>query len=222
MEVVGGLTQTTKMPCYSLSLPTTACKTGGKLRGMDSSVCSRCYAHMRGNYSWPTVCRAQDRRLNKIQHVLACGVGSTQWHSWVDAMSKLLSREAYFRWHDSGDLQSVDHLRLIVDTCLQTPHVIHRLPTKEYGMVSCFLDEVGFLPNNLVIQLSSPMIDHRREFNSLMSRARFQVATVYSSAAKAYDDGKQFICPATTKRRTCDDCRACWDSSITNVSYMLH
>jgi hypothetical protein len=57
--------------------------------------------------------------------------------SWVDSMVKLISSsgEAYFRWHDSGDLQSLQHLLDIVRIAEQLPNVSFWLPTKEKGLV---------------------------------------------------------------------------------------
>ena len=37
----------------------------------------------------------------------------------------------YFRWHDSGDVQDLDHLRRIYEVCKLTPDVQHWMPTRE-------------------------------------------------------------------------------------------
>ncbi len=48
---VGGLSQTSKMPCKSWGISAKACKTGGKLAKVEGTVCHGCYAlkaHMFG------------------------------------------------------------------------------------------------------------------------------------------------------------------------------
>ena len=91
--IVGGLSKPSKMPCFGYGIPATACKTGGKLRVKQGSVCSKCYAH-RGKYLTGNVIKAQQRRLTAITDP-----------SWVDAMIRLIFGEDHFRWHDSGDIQ---------------------------------------------------------------------------------------------------------------------
>jgi len=222
MRVVGGLTQTTKMPCHSFSIPTSACKKGSKLRKVEGSVCHHCYAHDRGNYSWPNVKNAQARRLRILNEVITSGEGSGEWQLWVDTMVQLMSRETYFRWHDSGDLQSMEHLKLIVAVCKRTPHVMHRMPTKEFKTIRRYVQTVCKLPDNLIVQLSSPMLNDRIKVSHERWADGMQVATTYTNAAAAYADGVKFVCPATVDRKTCGDCRACWDPTITNIAYMLH
>ena len=43
--IVGGLTQTSKMPGPSYSLPTAACHTGWRMAQIPGSICSKCYAN---------------------------------------------------------------------------------------------------------------------------------------------------------------------------------
>ena len=102
--LTGGLTQTSKMPCKSYSLPTEACKTGFKMSKIAGSVCSVCYAD-KGFYKMyqNTIKPAQFARLDSINDP-----------AWVDAMVALIGFDAFFRWHDSGDLQSLEHFEKIV------------------------------------------------------------------------------------------------------------
>ena len=51
---------------------------------------------------------------------------------WVQAMAVLIKGKKHFRWHDSGDLQSVHHLKKIFEVCNLTPDTMqHWLPTQE-------------------------------------------------------------------------------------------
>ena len=148
-EITGGLSQTTKMPESSFSTPAKHCKVGSKLREVEGSVCEKCYA-MKGNYNYPNVMKAQQRRYERLNHPL-----------WVQAMTMLIyiKVKKRFRWFDSGDLEGVQQLRNIIDVCNGTPDVQHWLVTKEKRTVRKFLDDGGVIPDNLVIQMSCYMVN---------------------------------------------------------------
>ena len=110
LEIVGGLSKPSKMPGWSYGLPAKECKTGSKLRKVPGSTCFDCYA-LKGCYVFKVVQDAQYRRLAAIRHPL-----------WVQAMTHLInSKKAdVFRWHDSGDVQDLDHLNKIYEVCRLT------------------------------------------------------------------------------------------------------
>src|SRR5690242_14227789 len=98
---VGGLSNPSKMPGYGYSIPAKDCITGSKLRKVDGSTCSACYA-LKGRYVFPNVLAAMERRLASLDKP-----------DWAYVMGELINRKSkqpFFRWHDSGDLQSVKHL----------------------------------------------------------------------------------------------------------------
>jgi hypothetical protein len=64
----------------------------------------------------------------------------------------------YFRWHDSGDIQSIEHLEKIADVAKRTPNCMHWLPTSEYGIVAAFTAQYD-MPDNLIIRLSAMFTD---------------------------------------------------------------
>ena len=76
---------------------------------------------------------------------------------WVQAMAHLINSKKpnVFRWHDSGDVQDLEHLNKIYDVCRLTPSKRHWMPTRE-AWVKDHLDRA---PSNLVIRFSAPMID---------------------------------------------------------------
>ena len=49
---------------------------------------------------------------------------------WVQAMVVLIDKQPWFRWHDSGDIQSLEHLEKIFEVCRLTPETSHWLPTR--------------------------------------------------------------------------------------------
>ena len=204
------LSNPSKMPCRSTSLPAYACKTGSKLRKIPGSVCADCYA-CKGCYRFPSTVKAMDRRLSEIYRA-----------GWVDTMVTAIQRERtlkstdgrYFRWHDSGDLQSVAHLRRIVEVCERTPTVNHWIPTREHTIVREYLRTVGPFPSNLVVRLSVPMVD------GPIPRPNGVLWSGVHSTRKPAVGAK--ACRAYTRDGHCGRCRACWNPTVPFVSYPLH
>lgn len=203
LEIVGGLSEPSKMPCHSFSIPARHCLTGQKLRDIEGSICSKCYA-LKGRYGFPNVQHALERRFEALNNP-----------QWVSAMAWLLNnveRSGFFRWHDSGDLQSVEHLSRIVEVCNLTPNVKHWLPTREFGIVGNFIRGGGVIPENLTIRFSALMFDGEPPITAARN-----LGVQVSSASK-----ENFTCPASKQENRCGDCRACWDKSHFNISYKKH
>ena len=191
--LVGGLSKPSKMPGWSIGLPAKECKTGSKLQAVPGSVCYDCYA-MKGCYVFKVVQEAQYKRLKAIYTA-----------PWVQAMATLIqSKKAdVFRWHDSGDVQDLDHLNKIYKVCRLTPETRHWLPTRE----AWTRDHVTRAPDNLIIRFSMPMVDQAP------AGSWPNTSTVVTSGAS---------CPAPNQGGKCRECRACWTKSIKNVSYGKH
>jgi len=135
---------------------------------------------------------------------------------WVDAITTLIHRsgDRYFRWHDSGDLQSLDHLRKIIPVCKNLPRIKFWLPTREYQTVVAYRRLGGRIPSNLCIRLSAHLIDGK-----LPLAYGLPVSTV-SSGKESIPRGAH-ICPAPKQGNQCGACRACWDRSVKIVTYHL-
>ena len=192
-DLVGGLSKPGKMPGWSIGIPAKECKTGSKLRAVKGSVCHDCYA-LKGCYVFKVVQDAQYRRLKAIYTP-----------QWVTAMVTLINNKKpdVFRWHDSGDVQDLEHLNKIYDVCRLTPGKRHWMPTRE-AWVKDHLDRA---PSNLVIRFSAPMIDQAAPASWP------NTSTVVTAAA---------TCPAPHQDNQCKDCRNCWNSEIKNISYGQH
>jgi hypothetical protein len=200
-DYVGGLSKPSKMPGSAYSIPARECKAGGALRDVVGSVCHGCYA-LKGRYVFPNVQDAQYRRMAAIDKP-----------EWCAAMATAINGQPWFRWHDSGDLQSVDHLRKIVEVCNATPQTAHWLPTRERGIVRDYKRAGGIIPANLTIRLSATMVDG--DVKSPWSDVN--TSTVHKAAAAT-----GHACPAPTQGGKCGDCRACWSRDVLNVSYGAH
>lgn len=191
------LSKPSKMPCPSYSIPATRCKTGSKLATVPGSVCSHCYA-LKGNYLFPNVRNALESRYHALKDP-----------QWVNRMIELISPHQYFRWHDSGDLQGLWHLRKIIKICHGTPQTQHWLPTKEAGMLRQYVQKGGSIPSNLTIRISASMID-ANHYTHIPSCVGSGVSTTNPT------------CPAHNQDNQCRECRICWDKTIPFVTYKKH
>jgi hypothetical protein len=192
-KITGGLSAPSKMPGPAYNLPAVNCITGAKLVKIPGSVCAGCYA-LKGRYRFSNVRMALARRLESLKHP-----------DWVMAMTILIKGEKFFRWHDSGDLQSVTHLKNIFEVCKATPETWHWMPTREAQLLKLMDPDV--IPKNLIIRMSSHMIDQ--------GPVKFWPWTSTVST-----EGK--TCPAQDQGNQCRDCRACWDRKVSNVTYPKH
>jgi hypothetical protein len=203
-NITGGLSSPSKMPGFAFSIPAQACNVGSKLRAVAGSICSKCYA-LKGHYTFPNVKNALSRRLEGLTHPL-----------WVDAMAFLINSKAVnvFRWHDSGDIQSLAHLENITKVCEATPDVRHWIPTREYAVVSAFKDKHGKFPDNLTVRLSALMMD-----GPLPTGAADRLGVTVSGVTS---DPEKVTCPAYKQGGICGSCRACWNKETPVVYYPKH
>jgi hypothetical protein len=132
-------------------------------------------------------------------------------------MVKLIGNKPFFRWHDSGDLQSVDHLAKIATIARHLVNTTFWLPTREYDIVKDFL-KTESIPVNLVIRLSAMFKDQPAKLpQSLKGYANILTSTVHDQTELT-----GFKCVAPSQGGKCGSCRACWDNTVTNVSYKAH
>jgi hypothetical protein len=201
--IVGSLSTPSKMPCYSYSIPAQKCITGAKLRTVENSVCSKCYA-LKGNYGFPVVKAALFKRFESLKNSL-----------WVEAMVFMIAakeKSGFFRWLDSGDLQGDWHLSKMVEVAKRLPAIKFWLPTREYKIVADWLKVHGAFPDNLTVRLSAYMLDGEPPI-ALALRLGCQTSGVSKGA---------YTCPASKQDNQCGDCRSCWDKSVSNISYKQH
>jgi hypothetical protein len=190
--ITGSMTRTSKMPGLSYSLPAWECKTGSKLRKIKNSVCSACYA-LKGNYTrYKAIKAAQYVRLASLTNEL-----------WTAAIVTQIKRQKYFRWHDAGDVQDVQHLNKIYEVCRLTPGTKHWMPTRE----AWIKDHLDSKPDNLVIRFSAPMIDQAAPAS-------------WPNSSEVVTEGA--TCPAPKQGNSCGDCRNCWNPEIKTIKYGKH
>ena len=190
--ITGSMTRTSKMPGLSYSLPAWECKTGSKLRKIKNSVCSACYA-LKGIYTrYKAIKAAQYVRLASLNSEL-----------WTAAIVTQIKRQKYFRWHDAGDVQDLQHLNKIYEVCRLTPGTKHWMPTRE----AWIKDHLDSKPDNLVIRFSAPMIDQAAPAS-------------WPNSSEVVTEGA--TCPAPQQGNSCGDCRNCWNPEIKTIKYGKH
>ena len=209
-DIVGGLSKPSKMPGWSTSISAKRCNVGSKLRNVKGSTCEKCYA-CKGMYNFPNVQDALERRYNALFD-----------SRWVAAMAFVIAKKckkvSYFRWHDSGDLQSLSHLINIVQVCQLTPNVNHWLPTREYAIVRKYRDMFGDFPSNLTVRVSAAMLDSS-------APSDFEHTSEVASNDSAMDQSRSrggIACVAPNQNNECRDCRACWSRDVATVTYHKH
>jgi len=200
-KITGGLSAPGKMPEGSYNLPASACQTGAKLREIPGTPCYGCYA-FKGRYNFPNVKDALTRRLESITHL-----------HWVEAMATLIKGKKHFRWHDSGDLQSVHHLKKIFDVCKLTPETMHWLPTQERQYLPL---QGSSVPKNLIIRLSNAKNDTQP------GQAWSHWSTVVSHQDAPIYGATRHLCPAPEQGNNCGSCRACWNKDVKEIHYRIH
>jgi len=198
--ITGGLSNTTKMPCRSFNTSALDCGRGSKLRGIENSVCTDCYA-CKGNYMWPNVQEAIEARLGKSYDP-----------NWIEAMVTLIGKQSkdFFRWFDSGDIHSIEQLQSILDVCELTPNTKHWLPTREKAILLSVTSGI-VVPENTCIRVSADFIDYPPP------QIGFPTSTVTRNRDLA-DCHVSLI----EENKNCGDCRLCWDNDITNIGYLKH
>jgi hypothetical protein len=226
-------------------IPATKCITGQQLARVPGTTCHGCYA-LRANYEYPSVKASQGKRFaslespqwvdamvalyeNRPKRKRACGkangpngcdyctprVISTGKTAYVPVES------GWFRWHDSGDIQSVAHLANIAEVARRLPRVRFWLPTREYGILKAYTNAGHTVPENLTIRASAHKIDGTPP-TCILKRDGAQGFYAVTSTVHSMRQAQGFACSAPSNAGHCGDCRACWSQDVENVSYHKH
>jgi hypothetical protein len=203
LRYVGGISTTSKMPCPSYGLSAHQCITGARLAEIEGSTCSDCYA-LKGFYG--------DWNKN-LHHAHAQRAASLYQPLWVDAMVFIITRKKldYFRWHDSGDIQSFQHLLNIVSVAEKCPGTKFWMPTREKKFIFQYTETFGDFPKNLIVRVSATMMDT-------------PASPEFKNTSTVHRDKKPigFTCLSSKQEGKCLDCRECWNPKRKNVSYAYH
>jgi len=201
MEVIGSLSKPSKMPGFSFGLNPNLCNQGNILSKIEGSVCNKCYAK-KGFYNVYKKQMAETwaKRLNGVNNIL-----------FESAMITLIQKKSpdYFRWHDAGDLQNMEHLKKIVRIARALPNTKFWMPTKEVNLIRSYNKTYGEFPSNLVVRVSGFMVDKGA------SKGFKNTSTVTTNKTLA-------TCRAFENGGKCNNCRACWNPNVNNIVYLEH
>ena len=204
---IGSLSKPSKMPCHGYSIPATACERGSLLRQIKGSVCEDCYA-LKNRYVFPNVQQGLNKRLNAV-------LNDPLWEELITELISRKERSGYFRWHDSGDILSVEHLDTLNRIALSLPAIRFWLPTRETGFISEWLGNGSKPADNLQIRLSANMVGQQPINPRYIRDTKIKTSTVGFV-------GALFNCPASKQGNSCQSCRACWSASVNSVNYTQH
>lgn len=194
------LSTPTKMPGKAYGIPAEKCQVGAVLHKIKGSTCFDCYA-LKNNYQYEGPKQAAERRYNTIDHP-----------QWVNAMATMIhfhsrkDREgkdyhhAHFRWHDSGDIQSVEHLAKMAEVARLTPKVKHWVPTREYEYVKQYREQYGREPKNMIIRLSGHYLD-KAPPRALAQRLGLPMSSTTTAKKKRFKAAASMEKPTKNTRR---------------------
>lgn len=234
----GGFSEPKKMPNATYSLPTHMCMRGGKLRRVKGSVCEGCYAHDKGHYPLNNVQRHLLRNFSALKN------DPQRWASaMVNQIPRTQDQLPFFRWHDSGDLDSPEHLAYLMAIAESLPDTMFWLPTREWDLTNKVVQARGGLPGNMALRLSLPMIDQttdneineqrgieplpQRHIDMLEQFPQLLTSSVISRPQFRQSVLDEDYCPAsdpTNPINSCEGnrCSSCWDTGQGNVGYVKH
>jgi hypothetical protein len=224
IAIAGPLGFPSKMPGTSYGISAKSCGVGAKLAQIEGSVCHGCYA-LKGNYLYPSVAKAHEKRLAGISHpawAIAVAKQITVAHTTGQGRTGPIAT-GHHRWHDSGDLQDESHLAKICVVATLTPDVEHWLPTRELQIVKSYVANGGIVPPNLLIRVSATMVDGQA------TKAWPTTSTVHSTwnhysplCDHAPTPNAPYRCPAPEQDGRCGPCRACWSHAVPQTTYHKH
>lgn len=209
------LTQTTKMPGPSFSLPAhLACPRE------NGSICDSCYAS-KGCYVYSSTRNAQRARFDWTVTSMRTRDGR---QLWVDVMVSSIHQSGckYFRVHDSGDMFSTAYAESWYQVCKQLPEVKFWIPTRAWQQPSGPLPVFDPVMNTLRAMARLPNVTIRPSALNFRDKAPSVPGLHAGTTADHLDVFTTRQCPAYHQGGSCQDCRTCWDDKDMAVSYSKH
>ena len=197
----------------SWSLPAGTSCPGAK----DAEVCKGCYAK-KGMYRFPVVKSVRD--FNKDDY---------HRDDWVDDMVKEVSKFDYFRWFDSGDIETpklASKIRQVID---RTEDVKHWLPTRsdKIDRINQVLEGGAENENTIYIPLrlfGNVALRPSADNIGLNNHERPGVNSYVIRPEEIFEAKKQgiHVCPVgiNSNQKSCDACTMCYTDA--KVAYVLH
>lgn len=221
VRVFGLPSRVSKMPgACSPSLPPTTCNTGTRLRRVDGTPCSSCYAE-RLRKAYPSAAKRWTQNVRALRRALTGPPAARE--AWIRAGVELLRDEARragdprVRWLVAGDLQSTEHLYMITAVALRTPELYHRLPTQEPRLVADATRAGWTAPPNLKLTVSLPRVDSKAP-----AGAPFATSNVWTPEHLEREKPDGTLCQATMTHGACGSCSACWPALGDDAKHVIY
>tara|TARA_R110000824_G_scaffold214839_2_gene401086 strand:+ start:3798 stop:4892 length:1095 start_codon:yes stop_codon:yes gene_type:complete len=200
-----------KMPGPGSAIPTHFCRKGGKLRQGSETTCSDCNVHQRGNFAHKDAREKmyrQYRNLGEDTDRFASAASFLMPHHAKRHASPLLDMKPNFRHHVSGDIQNVDHLRMINELARYNPDIQHWLPTLERQDVARFMrDGDESLAPNLRMSISAPYKNQTPEDYELESLMKYPQLGHPNIEYSGVGVGRpESFCPGVCVDEGCNEC----------------
>lgn len=198
-----------KMPGPGSAIPTHFCRRGGVLRQGSEKTCSDCNVHMRGNFAFKDAREKMYRAYRNLGDTerFASAASFLMPHHARRHASALMGGKPLFRHHVSGDIQNVDHLRMINELARFDPSIYHWLPTLERQDVARFMGGGEILAPNLRISLSAEDkkdTPEQYELASLLNYPQLGHPNIEFSGV-GYGKPESF-CPGKCLDEECNEC----------------
>lgn len=213
------ISQTSKMQIKGKRVGSWSLPAGDSCPGAKGAeVCEGCYAK-KGMYRFPVVKNV--REYNKADY---------HKDDWVSRMIKEVSKYDYFRWFDSGDIESpelADKIRVVIDRTIYTKHW---LPTRsdKVGSIFKMLERAASIRNiNTRIPLSNFVnVSLRPSADNIGFKEERPGVNSYVIRPEDLFEAKKrqiFVCPVSlpgSTQKSCDTCTHCYTDKP--VAYVLH
>ena len=200
-----------RVGCWSLEARK-SCPGSKNPDGSVVEVCQSCYA-TKGMYRFPVVKAVRQSNQQDYHR-----------DDWVDDMVKEVAKFDYFRWFDSGDIETPELAKKILAVINKTRAVRHWLPTRsdKIRVIEKYLPAytgksmVGGLPN-VALRLSADNI-------GLNNNERPGVNSYVIKPEEIFEARRQgiHVCPVgiNPNQKSCDTCTMCYTDA--KVAYVLH
>lgn len=198
----------------SWSLPAGTSCPGAK----GAEVCEGCYAK-KGMYRFPVVKNVREHNAQDYHR-----------EDWVDDMVKEVSKYDYFRWFDSGDIETPELAHKIRRVIALTGKTKHWLPTRS-DKVKSINDTINGATYGSSLMQSLPISQYNNvalrpsaDNIGLNNNERPGVNSYVIRDTDLFEAKRQgiFVCPVTTdnNRTSCDTCTMCYTNA--EVAYLVH
>jgi len=209
-----------KVGCWSLEARV-SCPGSVDDNGKIVEVCKSCYA-TKGMYRFPNTKAV--RQHNKADYMR---------DGWVEDMVKEVNKYDYFRWFDSGDIETPELAQKIYRVIASTPHCKHWVPTrsdkvadidKYLTRITTSDSEPSHYHHESIAYLKNVSLRPSADNIGLNNNERPGVKSFVIRPEEIFEAKKQgiHVCPVgiNPNQKSCDTCTACYTNQA--VAYVLH